>query len=529
MKQFSNHHFTTRRDFLRRSASAGLGVGFMNALFQTRLMAQAAALSVGSDYKALVCLFLNGGNDSNNMIIPLPLAGSDLRDDYVAGRGIVTIGSNLTTDSNGNPNDKGHPIKFATAKAFARHYPTTTAPLDIPGSPLGFHMQAKELADLFNANELAIVSNVGSLAYPFASRAEYLLDTIPRPRYLGSHSDQQTQWQTSIADRSSSSGWGGRLAEMVNAANENSQVSMAISLAGVNPFQVSPTGLVQQYVLKPEGVSPLTGFAQGNNPYGAAFLDPNYLTTPEGHRLKAFEQIMNHQHANLHEQEYNTIIRRARLAEGSVGDALIASDTQGVNFNQVFAAADSSIGDQLKSIARLIAARDELGNKRQIFFCQVGGFDQHSRLLGPHAASMKELSKAMKAFRDALVGLGVFDKVTTFTASDFNRTFIPNGGGGTDHAWGGHALVMGGAVNGGDIYGHFPKLKLGDAAGSIDASPSNRGLWIPDVSVDQYAARLARWLGANPNSMEVLFPNLSRFDDPCAANSPANLDFLPLA
>jgi uncharacterized protein (DUF1501 family) len=237
---------------------------------------------------------------------------------------------------------------------------------------------------------------------------------------------------------------------------------------------------------------------------------------------------MNHNHANLHEQEYNTIIRRARLAEGSVGSALIASNNQGVNFDQLFVNAQTAIGDQLKSIARLIAARDELGNKRQIFFCQVGGFDQHSSLLGPHSASMRELSRAMKAFHDALSGLGVLGKVTTFTASDFNRTFIPNGGGGTDHAWGGHALVMGGAVNGGDIYGHFPKLKLGDTAGSIDASPSNRGLWIPDVSVDQYASRLARWLGANSNSMEVLFPNLSRFDDPFAINSPANLDFLPL-
>lgn len=507
MKNHSNHHFASRRDFLRVSASAGLGVGFMNALLQTRLMAQASALSVGTDYKALVCLFLNGGNDSNNTIIPM--GTGEVRSDYEAGRGIVAI-----------PSANARSITFpATTKAFNRHYAGA-----IP--QLGFHPDAPELADLFNAAELAIVSNVGSLAYPFESRAEYLLDTLPRPRYLGSHSDQQTQWQTSIADRSSSSGWGGRLAEMVNASNVDSQVSMAISLAGVNPFQVDTSGLVQQYVLKPEGVAPLNGFAQGNDPYGAAFSNGNYLATPEGHRLKAFEQIMNHDHANLHEQEYNTIIRRARLAEGSVGSALIDSNNHGVNFTTVFNNAQTAIGDQLQSIARLIAARDELGNKRQIFFCQVGGFDQHARLLGPHAASMQELSRAMKAFRDALVGLGVFEKVTTFTASDFNRTFIPNGGGGTDHAWGGHALVMGGAVNGGDIYGHFPKLKLGNTPGSIDASPSNRGLWIPDVSVDQYASRLARWLGANSNSMEVLFPNLSRFDDPFGTS--ANLDFLPL-
>lgn len=521
MKSHPHHHFATRRDFLRRSASAGLGMGFMNALFQTRLMAQASALSVGTDYKALVCLFLNGGNDSNNMIIPLGV--NELRTDYEAGRGIVKIGSGATTT------DTGHPIKFATNKAFTRHYPGITAPADLATSPIGFHPDAPELAELFNTQKLALVCNVGSLAYPFANRAEYLLDILPRPRYLGSHSDQQTQWQTSIADRSSSSGWGGRLAEMINAANVDSQVSMAISLAGVNPFQVGTSGLVQQYVLKPEGVTPLTGFAQGSDPYGAAFSNGNYLTTPEGQRLKAFEQIMNHDHANLHEQEYNTIIRRARLAEGSVGSALIASNNQGVNFDQVFLNAQTTIGDQLKSIARLIAARDELGNKRQIFFCQVGGFDQHSSLLGPHSTSMRELSRAMKAFHDTLSGLGVLQKVTTFTASDFNRTFIPNGGGGTDHGWGGHAMVMGGAVTGGDIYGHFPKLKLGATAGSIDSSPSNRGLWIPDVSVDQYASRLARWLGADSNSMQVLFPNLSRFDDPFAVNSPANLNFLPLA
>lgn len=508
MKSHSQNHFTTRRDFLRMSASAGLGLGFMNALSQTRLMAQASSFSVGNDYKALVCLFLNGGNDSNNMIIPM--GTSELRTDYEAGRGSVAIPS-VDVRSITIP---------ATTKAFAKHYPG-------PIPQLGFHPNASELADLFNAQKLAIVSNVGSLAFPFANRAEYLLDTITRPRYLGSHSDQQTQWQTSIADRSSSSGWGGRLAEMINAVNVDSQVSMAISLAGVNPFQVGANGIVQQYVMKPEGVTPLSGFSAGADPYGAALLNGNYLTTPEGHRLKAFEQIMNHDHAYLHEQEYNTIIRRARLAEGSVGGALIASDNQGVDFNTLFANANTTLGNQLEAIARLIAARDELGNKRQIFFCQVGGFDQHSALLGPHSASMTELSRAMKAFHNTMVALNISDKVTTFTASDFNRTFIPNGGGGTDHAWGGHALVMGGAVNGGDIYGHFPKLKLGDVPGSIDSSPSNRGLWIPDISVDQYSSRLARWIGADSNSMDVLFPNLPRFDDPFG--TAANLDFLPAA
>ncbi len=504
------NHFTTRRDFLRMSASTSLGMGFMNALWQTRLLAQAVPAPVGSDYKALVCLFLNGGNDSNNMIIPM--GTGEVRTDYEAGRGSVAIAS-ASARSIAIP---------STTKAFNRHYAGV-----IP--QLGFHPDAQEMADLFNTQKLAIVSNVGSLAYPFASRAEYFQDLLPRPRYLGSHSDQQTQWQTSIADRSSPSGWGGRLAEMVNAANVDSQVSMAISLAGVNPFQVGTSGQVMQYVLNPDGVTPLDGFAQGNDPYGAAKLNGSYLTTPEGHRLKAFEQIMNRSHPNLHEEEYNTIIRRARLAEGSVGTALNSSNNQGVNFDQVFINAQTTIGNQLKSIARLIAARDELGNKRQIFFCQVGGFDQHSSLLGPHSVSMRELSRAMKAFHDAMSGLGVLNKVTTFTASDFNRTFIPNGGGGTDHAWGGHALVMGGAVNGGNIYGHFPKLKLGDVTGSIDASPSNRGLWIPDVAVDQYSSRLARWFGADSNSMGVLFPNLSRFDDPFAINSPANLDFLPFA
>ncbi len=139
---------------------------------------------------------------------------------------------------------------------------------------------------------------------------------------------------------------------------------------------------------------------------------------------------------------------------------------------------------------------------------------------------MTELSRAMKAFHDTMVALNIPDKVTTFTASDFNRTFIPNGGG-TDHAWGGHALVTGGAVNGGDIYGHFPKLKLGDVPGSIDSSPSIRGLCIPDISVDQYSSRVARWIGADSNSMNVLFPNLPRFDDPFG--TAANLDFLPAA
>ena len=519
MKKHQKEGIRSRRDFLRQSACASLGVtSLVNMLAQMRLMTAAMAQGgPGPGYKALVCLFLNGGNDSNNLFVPAGDPATDeVRADYQAGRGILGI-----------PREQLHLVTVPPGtQAFTRHYGGA-----VP--QMGFHPGAPDLATLFNAGELAVVCNVGSLAYPVPTRADYLSGNIPLPQQLFSHSDQQTQWQSSIPDRPFTSGWGGRAADLLHSSYNQadaSKVSMSISLAGVNSFQVGTTGQVVQYVVRSSGTVPLTGFGPTADPYGNALnSDGSYRTNDQGKRLKAFEDIMRLTHANLHEEEYNRIIRRARATEGFIGAAMTAAAASGVDFDANFTHAATSLGDQLKMIAKLIAGRSTLGNNRQIFFCQVGGYDTHATLLTSHALLMAELSGALKAFRETLVELGVFDDVVTFTASDFNRTFTPNSTdparAGSDHAWGGHTLVMGGQVNGGDIYGQYPKLRIGNTSGSIDAGTNNRGRWIPDTSVDQYSAVLTKWMGASTSDIDAIFPNLPRFDDPFAVSS-ANLGFL---
>ena len=521
MKSHEKEFRRTRRDFLRQSSCAALGVtGLVNVLAHLRLMTAAMAQGVpDSGYKALVFLFLNGGNDSNNMVVPADdAASSQARADYEAGRGVLALPSaGLATLS-----------QPANTGAFTRHYGGQA-------QPLGFHPSAAPLAELFNSGKLAVVANVGTLAYPVASRTVYNSGTVPLPSQLFSHSDQQTQWQSSLPDRPFTSGWGGRAAELLHASYnspEASKVSMSISLAGVNSFQVGTTGSVVQYVVQPSGIVALSGY--GTNDTSALNTDGTYKTTDTGKRFKAFEDIMKLTHANLHEEEYRRILLRARATEGAIGAAMTAATATGTDFNAIFTAAgaDHSLGDQLKMIAKLIAGRATLGNNRQIFFCQVGGYDTHQNMLASHTNLMDELATGMKAFHDALnaPGVNAWNEVVTFTASDFNRTLTPNNSdvakAGSDHAWGGHALVMGGAVNGGNFYGHFPPLKTGNVTGSMDAGKTtNRGRWIPTTSVDQYCAVLTKWLGAGSSEIATIFPNLPRFDDPFASST-ANLGFL---
>ena len=500
MKPSQKTDLIGRRDFVRQSACAALGItGLVNTLAYMRLVTAAMAQSTTAltDYKALVCLFLNGGNDSNNLLVP---RSGSFRTDYESARGILAL----------------------PAAGLAPIIP------DNDTRDFGLHPNAQPLADLFATGKLAFVCNVGTLAYPIATRSEYLNRLVPVPPQLFSHSDQQLQWQTSVPDKPFSSGWGGRVADLLNASyNSASKVSMSVSLAGLNSFQVGTSGAVTQYAVTPSGVVSLRGYSSSAGPYGGAQdSSGNYLNNDTGKRLKAFDQIMNLTHENLLEEQYNTVVRSARAKEAYVGSALTAAAATGVPFDALFANAQTSLGDQLKMVAKLIAGREALGNARQVFFCQVGGYDTHQGLLSSHASLMSELATGLKAFHDTLGQLNIANSVTTFTASDFNRTFTPNGTdstAGSDHAWGGHALVLGGAVNGKKLYGTFPSLKLG-TDNDVD---QNRGRWIPTVSVDQYSAVIAKWFGVDSNSMAAIFPNLSRFNDPFSGS--ANLGFLPTA
>ena len=514
----ANDHTMTRRHFMRQAACAALGATAMvNTLASLKLTSAAMAQgSTPDDYKALVCIFLAGGNDSNNLLVPT--GSSTVRTDYEAGRGVLALpGSGL------------HPLTVPNSSlAFDKYYGGTQA-------SMGVHSSAKGIADLFNAGDLAFVCNVGTLAYPIQNRDEYVNKTVPLPLDLFSHSDQQMQWQTSVADKPSATGWGGCTADLLHAGynGNSSNVSMSISLAGANTFQRGIGAETAAFSISNGGARPLSGYGPTTDPYGNAyhtdssFGQPNYKDSRQGHRLKALEALLKLTSDNLLENSLSQKVVSNRNVSDQIDKALAAANATGVDFDAKFMNADHSLGDQLKMVAQLIAGRSALGNSRQVFFVQVGGYDIHQSHLSAHESLMDELSSGLAAFRDAMGAAGDWDKVVAYTASDFSRTFTPNGTdseAGTDHAWGGHAMVLGGSVSGGNLYGHFPTLKTNEDPDSIDAH-KGRGRWIPSTSVDQYSSVLAKWFGVDSNSMETIFPNLGRFDDPVSTTL-ANLRFI---
>ncbi len=499
-------HFQTRRTFLCRSACASMGVGgIVNTLAHLRLISGAMAQSAPTDYKAIVCLFLFGGNDANNMLLPLDGAA---RANYDLARPV------------GNPLRIGIPGSSDPVKALAINnaFAQTTA------TQFGLHPSLSNTVNLFNTGELAFVSNVGTLVQPI-SRAEYQAGTKPVPPELFSHSDQQVQWQSSVPDKPFTSGWGGRTADLLNALdNPGSHVSMNISIAGLNSFQVGNSPLVQ-YSVGTDGVVSLAGYSDATGPYGKAVDGAGaYKTTDEGKTFKAFETIRNLTFDHLLEDGYNQVINRARTNEAVIGAAL-AADATAIDNAFTAAGANSATADQLKMVARLMLGRTALGNQRQIFFVNMNGFDTHQDQVGDQSSLLSDLDQALLAFKNAVSGIDatMWDSTLLFTHSDFARTLQPNGSDtavGTDHGWGGHQIVMGGKVSGGNIFGAFPDL----ARNTGQDADSNRGRWIPTTSVEQYSSVIAKWFGVDANSITTVFPNLGRFQNPLTI--PPNLNFM---
>ncbi|NNM30065.1 MAG: DUF1501 domain-containing protein, partial [Akkermansiaceae bacterium] len=399
-------------------------------------------------------------------------------------------------------------------------------------------------AQLYNDGELAFVANVGSLVEPFHSdintfEAEALVNfrnsAYTKSPQLYSHSDQQVQMQSSIPDRAFQSGWGGRAADLLNASyNGNGNVSMNISLNGVNKLQVGTAGgNVSQYIVTSSGTRSLNGF--GSRYSNAATLNPDgtvasYNANSAGRRLEAFDKIMRHTHENLLEDGYNDVVERARDNEVFINTALLEAAASGVNFDDIFAGDNNDIHNELKMVAQLIAGRNCFGNQRQIFFCSDGGWDTHQNMLNNHNTRLSYLGRGLAAFNESMHQLGVHDKVLVITQSDFTRTFTPNrtdpAQAGSDHGYGGHMTVMGGPVQGGRVYGRLPIFKIGNQPGvGIDTS-NTRGRWIPSTSTDQYLSVAADWFGIDRGSdnMNTIFPNLGRFDNPWTGSS--NIDYL---
>jgi uncharacterized protein (DUF1501 family) len=451
---------TTRRTFIRQTACAALGAaGVINTIWDLRRLG--AATPPVSDYKALVCLFLYGGNDANNVLIPRDSSGYAT---YSAARANLAL-----------PQASLLPINVQNS----------------PGYQFGFHPSMPELQQLFNQNKLAIVTNVGTLVAPL-TRNEYLNGTAAVPPQLFSHTDQAVQWQTSLPDQDSRTGWGGRAAYLLHSLNSNSQVSMSISIAGTNTFEVGNT--VLPYLISTWGSLGLEGFDGSAN---------------SNVRLQAFKQMMSLPRNSLIAQAYADTFSRA-IAANEVLTAALANIPP---LTAVFP--DTYLGSQLRMIAKLISARSNLGISRQIFFCAADGYDTHGDQLGAQADLLAELSQAINAFYAATVELGVSQQVTTFTASDFGRTFAANDSG-TDHGWGSHQFVLGGAVQGGKLYGTFPTLAVDGPDDTED------GRWIPTTSVDEFSATLATWFGVSNSDLVTVLPNIGRFAHP-------NLGFLGYA
>jgi len=442
----------TRRTFIRQAACAALTTtGILNTIFDLRRLS-AAPLDT-TDYKALICLFLFGGNDANNVIIPHDASGYA---SYSAARGTLAI-----------PQASLLPLTLQNGD----------------GRDFGFHPNLVELQALFNQGKLGLVANVGTLVAP-VTRAQYLAGGAAVPPQLFSHADQSVQWQTSVPGVISKTGWGGRMADMLQSLNAGSKISLSLSIAGTNTFEVGNT--VLPYVISPNGSIGLSGFDGSAN---------------ANVRLQAFKDLLALPHNNLFEQAYSDTVSRSIAANDLLTSALTGIPA----FQTVFPA--TNLGAQLNMIAKLIAARTNLAMNRQIFFCSVGGYDTHGDQLAGQANLLTELSQGLNAFYNATVELGVAPQVTTFTASDFGRTY-PTNGSGSDHGWGSHQFVLGGAVQGGRLFGTFPTLAVN---GPDD---TGQGRWIPTTSVDEFSATLATWFGVSASDLHTVLPNIGRFAHP---------------
>lgn len=517
----------SRRDFLKRSTYASaLTGGALHTFTQMRLLNSAAAqgTSAFTDYKAIVCVMLEGGNDAFNTIHAYGnnTPGS-IREEYEEARGSLALLNDGTED--GNPlNPVGTP-----SDAFQRFYNGTV-------SPLAAHYGSPGLARLFNDGDMSIIFNVGTLVEPLANRAAYRDSFTAKPAQLFSHNDQRQQWQTSLSNEISlSSGWGGRLAELINPGNPaTAEVSMSIGINRTNAFQVGPSTEVLQYVVNDSGPASLVSFNSGSDPYGGAsnsgstFNSPSYRATDDGFRLSGFEDLIRASDKSLFNDEQAKIITRARVNEAVIIEAnSVAND----DIDAVFAGIpdDNGLRDQLSQVAKLIAGRDIIGNKRQIFYVQIGGYDTHTASLPLHNSRLGYFSEAMEAFKNALKlpSVNAWDETMTFTASDFGRSASANGSDrdavGSDHAWAGHAFVMGGAVKGGQYFGDYPSIRRTSDPNGMDVG---RGRLIPTVSVEQYSCVIADWFGADSNALDTIFPNLYRFDNPLDPSSSTNLDFI---
>ncbi len=456
----------SRRDFLRTGACA-LGGAALASSFDSFGLVHALTPQAATDYRALVCIFLNGGNDGNNMVVDLNQYSS-----YATARGVdlaIPQGNLLAVSP-------------------------------ITGGSYGLHPNLSGLRDLFNPpfQKLAVLSNVGPLVEPL-TKTTYL-GSGKKPLQLFSHSDQVGLFQTSIANVVAQTGWGGRVADTLGGLNGSATFPQNVSIAGINLLL---TGVNTRQLAVADSGTSLANVLQ---------LIMAGTSGEVASKTTAFNAL------RTYDRNF-TLIKAASDTRTSAIQTDQALSTVNPILTTVFP--NTSLGRQLLQVARLIKASTDatagINMKRQIFFCQIGGFDTHSTQITGQGNLMTQLSAAMRAFYDATVELGLANNVTTFTLSDFGRTLQVSGTGaqaGTDHGWGNNHFIMGGSVVGGRFFGSYPTLQLGGPDDTNNPGSSARGRWIPTTSVEQYAATLATWYGLSSVDLPAVFPLIGRFSSP---------------
>ncbi|MEL6673904.1 MAG: DUF1501 domain-containing protein [Bacteroidota bacterium] len=455
-----------RRKFLGTASCAAVGsTTFLSSLLNLSMansLADTSSLAPENDYKAMVCLLLAGGNDSFNMLVP---RSGEAYAEYAKTR------SNLALSSK-----KLLPLQYT----------------DSQGRQFGLHSSMPEIQALFDTKKLAFVSNVGTLVAPL-TKAQYVQRSVPVPVGLFSHADQIQQWQTSIPNARSSKGWGGRMADILQAGNGNQQISMNISLSGTNIFQVGKQAT--EYAIRASaGGSVGIEVLEGKSPLDQILR-------------KGAESLLAQQYQDMFNATFTDKINHSQANHEEFSAAIQAAPKLKTSFS------DNPVSANFELIARTMAVRKTLNMRRQTFFINFGGWDHHDGVLDNQVAMLSVVSKALSEFQAALEELGLSEKVTTFTASDFGRTLTSNGNG-SDHAWGGNVMVMGGAVKGGEIYGNYPSLALNgkdDIGGAV---------LLPSLSTDEYFAELCQWFGVGSGDLPYVLPNLSRFYAPASDQAP---------
>jgi uncharacterized protein (DUF1501 family) len=460
MKRFN------RREFLKRtSAAAAAGAAFAHYPGMAFSQGMGTTAPFG-DYKALVCLFLHGGNDSYNMLIPRSNAEYNV---YAASRQNMAVAQNDLLAIN---------------------------PLTPDGTDYGLHPVMGGIQNLFEQGRAAFVNNIGPLVEP-TTKADFLNKSVLLPPQLFSHNDQQDQWHSLKGASVSNTGWAGRIADLIRDRVAGQQLATNVSLHGSSLYQSAEETVA--YVMGSNGPIPFTGFARPED-----LNDPTL--TPEEIALielfieqrSAFERVIDANYNTVYERGFADVQRRAVSSVDLVNDALAQAPVLTTVFPQ------TELGNQLRTVAEMIAVKDSLQMERQVFLVEKGGFDSHDDQLVNQPMLLGDVNDSVTAFYDALIEIGMAGSVTTFTQSDFGRTMTSNGDG-TDHAWGGIQFVLGDAVAGRDLYGTFPDLALGsnDDVGG--------GRFIPTTSADQYAATLAKWFGIDDLDLPTVAPNIGNF------------------